>query len=347
MQFSMRPEGLLERLALWFNLGPIPVAQAFWGMMGSRTAMAGVKLGIFELLAKESLPPDAIAARLSLDASGTARLLESLEALLLVRSSREGAYALHPRARPWLDPRSEQYMGGFLAFNDTQWDWWTHLEDVVRSGKAYDIHQFPPDDPRWGQYIEAMFELARLAAPEVARAIRLRKGARSVLDLAGAHGWFAAELCRRHPGLTATVMDLPGSARVGREIVARAGMSDRVRHVEGDLARDPLGGPHDAVLLFQIVHHLSEEQNLALLAKVRDALQPGGTVAILEYVMPEGGKVSGGAALLGLHYYLTSNAATYSEKQLREWLARTGFTQVKVQPVRRMPLQTLVQAVVP
>lgn len=343
MQFSMRPEGLLERLALWFNLGPIPIAQAFWGMMGSRAAMAGVKLGVYALLATESLPAAELATRLKLDPVGALRLLESLEALALV-SSRAGTYALHPRARPWLDPASKTYVGGFLSFNYAQWDWWGQLEEIVRSGRSAEIHQFPPEDPRWAEYIEAMFELARLAAPEVASAIALPASATSVLDLAGAHGWFAAELCRRHPKLAATVIDLPGSSRVGREIIAREGMAERVRHVDGDLAVDPLGGPHDVILCFQIVHHLSAEQNVALLKKVRAALKPGGSVAVLEYLVPEHGRKPDSAALLGLHYYLTSTAATYSLADVRGWLKEAGFATPSARPIRRMPLQTLVQA---
>ena len=60
----------------------------------------------------------------------------------------------------------------------------------MRTGNAVDIHGFAPEDPRWRDYIHAMHQLARLAAPEVAGAIPLPRGAKHVLDLGGAHGWF-------------------------------------------------------------------------------------------------------------------------------------------------------------
>lgn len=91
-------------------------------------------------------------------------------------------------------------------------------------------------------YITGQFEIARLSAQEVAKAIRLADEPTALLDVAGAHGWFSAELCKRHETLKATVIDLPGSARVGREIIARAGMSDRVEHREGDMFEDELAG---------------------------------------------------------------------------------------------------------
>ena len=43
-------------------------------------------------------------------------------------------------------------------------------------------------------------------------------------------------------------------------------MSDRVAHREGDMFEPDLGGPYDGALLFDIIHHLSGEQIVALLA---------------------------------------------------------------------------------
>src|SRR4029078_3328159 len=125
-------------------------------------------------------------------------------------------------------------------------------------------------------------ELARLASKAVARAVRLPRDATSVLDIAGGHGEYAMALCRRHGGLRATVVDLPGSAAIGREIVTNAGMSGRVQHVEGDMFTAHLGGPHDAALAFNIVHHLSPEQARRLFARVAASLRPGAPLCVLD-----------------------------------------------------------------
>ena len=121
----------------------------------------------------------------------------------------------------------------------------------------------------------------------MARKLRLPSGARQLLDIGGGHGLYSAALCRRHPGLTATVLDLPGSAAVGREIVAAAGMADRVRFRDGDatagdLGSGDLGSGYDAVLCFNLVHHLSPDQIPALFGKAREALAPGGTLAVMD-----------------------------------------------------------------
>ena len=46
-------------------------------------------------------------------------------------------------------------------------------------------------------------------------------------------------------------------------------------------------------------------------------------------------------ALLGLFFYLTSEAATYSPADLADWFARAGFAKPKRVRIRRIPNQTL------
>lgn len=345
MRLGLKADGLLERVADWFNLAPQPLAHAFFGMMAARTLMAGERLGVYAALAEGSATVEELAARLKLSHEGTRALLEALEACEALER-KKGRYRLADRARRWLDPRSSQYVGGFLDFNYTQWEWWGQMEQAVRSGEALDIHHFAPEDPRWRSYILAMYQMARLSAPEVAGAIPLPRGARHVLDLGGAHGWFSAELCRRHRGLKATVLDLEGSVRVGREIIAQAGLAGVVTHREGDILSAELGGPHDAVLLFQVVHHLTPAQNVALLRRVRAALAPKGTLAVLEYLREdkEKEKPPSAAPLIGLHYFLTSRAAAYTPAEMEGFLGDAGFRIESARPMRHVPLQTLIIA---
>ncbi|MDY7227626.1 methyltransferase [Hyalangium rubrum] len=343
MRLGFKADSLLERVADFLNLAPRPVVQAFFGMMAARTLMAGVRLGVYTALTEGPATSEALAERLKLSPEGTRALLEALISCEVVTRKR-GRYSLDERAQRWLDPRSSQYMGAFLEFNYAQWDWWSQLENVVRTGKSVDIHDFAPEDPRWKDYIHAMHQLARLAAPEVAGAISLPRGARHVLDLGGAHGWFSAELCQRNKGLKATVLDLEGSARVGREIIAAAGLTHVVTHREGNILTSELGGPYDAVLVFQVLHHLSPAQNVALLRRVRAALAPKGTLAVLEYLREDTEAPPSTAALIGLHYFLTSKAAAYSSAEVEGFMEDAGFRITKTQTVRHLPLQTLILA---
>lgn len=343
MQFTLRTDSLLERLALWLNLGPAPLVQAFFGMAGSRAIMAGARLGVYTALADRPSTSAELARTLSANPTGVELLLQSLCALEVV-DQRGDRFALAARARRWLDPRSDRYVGDFLAFNYTQWEWWNQLESAVQSGRGPAIHGYPADDPRWGEYMRAMFQLARLVAPEVVPRIRLPPGARQVLDLGGGHGWFSASLCRRYPGLKATVIDLPGSVRAGRAVLEGAGAADLVEHVEGDARTADLGSGRDGVLVFQLVHHLTPEENQRLFARIASALRPGGVLAILELFRPEWRGRPDASALMGLHYFLTSSTASYESEAVTGWVRDAGFDGIRITPVRRLPLQSLLVA---
>src|SRR5262249_14806765 len=143
-------------------------------------------------------------------------------------------------------------------------------------------------------------------------------------DIGGGHGWYSACLCRRHPGLTATVLDLPGSTAVGRELIAAAGLADRVLFRDGDAAAD-LGGGYDAVLCFNLVHHLGPGQIADLFRRARQALNPGGTFAVLDVFADHGRRGQAHADLLALFVYLSSGAQVHTPAELAGWFADAGF----------------------
>ena len=337
---AIRAEGPLERIAFALNLAPVPAAEGLFLPAVARSVMAGVRLGIFGSLARRPAGADQLAQELGLAPEGTRLLLNALVAVGHVRSDGP-RYSLTRQARRWLDPSSDLYIGDYVLDTIEYWGWWDRLEDVVRTGNSVELHERAPDDPYWRVYIRGQYQLARVSAPEVARALRLPRQSRALLDVAGGHGWFSAALCRRYPTLTATVLDLPGSAAVGREIIAEAGMSDRVRHVEGDLATSDFGGPYDAALCFNIIHHLTPEQNVALLRKAGAALAPGGTLAVLDLFTKPGPPKGDAGDYLGLFFYMTSAAATYSPDELRSWLEQAGFERPRRVKIRRIPVQTL------
>lgn len=103
--------------------------------------------------------------------------------------------------------------------------------------------------------------------PEVQRAER-------VLDLGGGPGLVAQALAREYPGLHATVFDWPPTAAVARQLVAEAGLQERVAAMGGDLSRDSFGEGYDVIWCSSVVHFVPD--CLDLLRRVLGALRPGG-----------------------------------------------------------------------
>ena len=334
---SFAPDSLTERIGLLLGQVPLPVGRAFLGMPVARSVGVAQRLGVFAELARADAGADELAARLDMPAERLAMLLDLLTGERVLRR-RGGRYSLAREGRRWLDPASPRYVGTYIEHTLDYWQWWGDLGRVVRGGDSFEIHDAGPDDPSWPIYIRGQYELARLSSKEVARGLKLPGEPTSALDVAGGHGWYAAALCQRHPSLRATVIDLPGSVAVGREIMRETGMEDRVTHVEGDMFEADLGGPHDVALCFSILHHLTDEQTVALLRRVRAALRPGGTVAILDMFQPDADQARrSSAAIFRLFFTLTSGADVPSEPGLARQLAATGFDAPRRVDVRSIP----------
>ena len=252
-------------------------------------------------------------------------------------AARGGRYRRARRARRWLDPASPLSVAGYVAGAADYWPWWEHLEQATRTGVTAGSHTAPPADPYWKRYISGQLELARLSAGEVARKLPLPDNPRTLLDIGGGHGWYSASLCRRHPGLTATVLDLPGSAAVGREIIAGAGLADRVRFRDGDATTADLGGGYDAVLCFNLVHHLGPDAAAALFRRAAAALNPGGTLAVLDVFAGRGRRAPAHANVLALFVYLSSGARVHTPGELAGWLAGAGFAPPRQVRMLRIP----------
>lgn len=337
MRVTATPDGLIERIGLLANQIPTPIGEAMLAMPVARSLQVAQRTGMLSALAEGPREPAELAEHLGLQAQGTERVLDVVASLGHLQMRADGRYEMTSRARRWLDPASDRYLGDFLADTAEYWSWWQGLEDLVRNGSHVELHDKAADDPYWGSYIRGQYQLARLSSGEVAKKVPLQANAHSLLDVAGAHGEYSMALCRRHPGLKATIVDLPGSARIGREIVAGAGMEDRVRHLEGNMFEVDYEGHHDGALCFNIVHHLSPEQIKTLFARIREALRPGAPLCVLDlYDRPEGQKPDAGS-ILGLFFHLTSGADTYTVEQISTWLKESGFGKAEKTDFRTLP----------
>ncbi len=344
MRITAAPDNLTERLGVMLNRVPTPIGEAMFGMPVARSLQVAQRTGILAALAEGPRDPAELAEHLGLQAAGTELLLDVIASLGHAELKPDGRYEMSERARRWLDPSSDHYVGDFLADTAEYWQWWEGLEDLVRDGRHVELHDKAPDDPYWRSYIRGQYQIARLSSAEVAKAVPLQRNAHSLLDVAGAHGEFSMALCRHHPGLKATIVDLPGSARIGREIVSGAGMEDRVHHVEGDMFEADFGGPHDGALAFNIVHHLPPRQAKALFSRIRAALRPGAPLCVLElYDRPEGRRPDSGS-ILGLFFHLTSGADTYTVEQVSGWLSECGFGPAEKKTFRTLPSLAMLSA---
>ena len=337
MKIGLKPENPLEALGLALGLVPLPMGETLPPLLLTRALMAAARFGIIEALADGPRTAGEVAARCGTHAEVTRTLLDALvgSGYFLQEGDR---YTLAPLARKWLAPDSPVSLHDSLLYRYLEWDWIGRLDEYLQSGEPLHIHrEMTPD--QWALYQRGMLAVARLASAEVARRAPVPRGARDMLDVGGAHGFHSVALCRRHPGLRSSVLDLSEAVEHAAPLLAAQGMGDRVAHQVGDALAEDFGTDrYDFILVSQLLHHFDDATNRELVGRLARALRPGGALAILELLRRhsprEGGQVGG---LLDLYFALTSESGTWTFDEMADWARSAGLTPKKPVRFRTLP----------
>lgn len=324
MKIAVVPENLIERVLLAINLVPTPLLDTQLAFILARTVLVGTKLGIFETLTAGPLTSTEIAAHCQTDPHATVKLLNALLGVGYLRAKGE-RYSLAPIARKWLLKDAPQSVYDMLMFSFTTWEMTENFESYVRSGKPLDLHETIAGE-EWGFYQRAMRATMGFQAPEVVRRTPVPKGARDMLDIGGAHGYFSVAFCRRYPGLRAVVLDLPEAVKHAAPILAKEGMGDRIVHRAGNAVTDDLGTQAwDLIFISQLVHHFDDATNQDLVRRAARALRPGGILAIQDILRPAA-RQGGATGLLGdLFFANTSQSGTWTLAEMADWQRTAGL----------------------
>jgi SAM-dependent methyltransferase len=279
---------------------------------------------MFEAIRDGASSAEQVAAACGTDARATERLLNLLFTMRYL-DFRDGAYRLAKGTRRWILDDAPGSIRDLVLMKRLEWRWIDGLETYLRSGTPLDVHATMSTGD-WALYQSGMRAQANIAAPRVGRMIPVPKGARELLDIGGSHGYWSVVLCRRHPELRATVLDLPEAVAMARPILEREGMDDRVVLRAGDALTDDLGeDAYDLILMMSLVHHFSETTNRALVARAARALRPSGRMVILEALRPPPGGRGQMGAFFDLYFGMTSESGTWTLAEMADWQRTAGL----------------------
>jgi ubiquinone/menaquinone biosynthesis C-methylase UbiE/DNA-binding transcriptional ArsR family regulator len=292
----------------------------YLGFISSRVILTANSLGIFENLKQASSAAE-IAGKLKIDPRATEILLDALTGIGLIVKSRDGRYRNAPVSNRYLVKGTRLYQGDIIRHASTMWENFSVLDEVVRTGRparrGFDHESF----------IMGMHNLAVLRAESLIRATGL-KGVKTMLDLGGGPGTNAIAMTKQ--GVKVAVFDRPETIKIAKKVARREGVKG-IRFIEGDFHVDSIGSEYDLILLSQIFHAFSPEENIALLRKCKKALNRGGRVAVQEFPINETRTAPPHSALFSVNMLVgTDKGRCYSPKEMKQWLEETGFKNIKV-----------------
>jgi SAM-dependent methyltransferase len=333
-------ESALEWLALRVGRVPLPLVDTQVAFTLARAVMEGARLGVFAALADGPRSAEEVAARCGTDPGATDKLLMALAGVRYLRFDGR-RYRLAPRYRKWLVGGGANDLSDKLTMQlRFEWRFTEHFGDYLETGEALDYHErLAPEE--WGVYQRGLRALATLSAAEVAQRTPIPRGATALLDIGGAHGVYAAALCRRHPALQAVILDLPEAVAQSAPLLAAEGMGERVRHLAADAFATDLGeGRYDAVFTSQFSHHFDADRNRDLARRVARALRSGGVYVIQDLIRPatpQDLRRASLGALMGLFFAATSAAGTWSLVEMAAWQREAGLRPLPARWLRTLP----------
>jgi 2-polyprenyl-3-methyl-5-hydroxy-6-metoxy-1,4-benzoquinol methylase len=313
-------------------------------MAHQRTAAlrAAIELDLFRALGEGPGDVSSLARRCSASERGIRILCDYLTIAGLV--AKQGShYSNTQSAALFLDPRSPHCIASAAKFlgNPAMLDPYLRLADIVRSGRTVlsGAGTMEPENPAWVEFAHSMAPMmAPLAAPLGAIVLEGRAGPMSVLDVAAGHGLFGIEVARQNPEARVVAVDWAPVLEVAKANARKAGIDGRYQTLAGSAFDVNFGGPYDAVLITNFLHHFDPATCIVLLKKVHASLAPGGRAATLEFV-PNEDRISPPMAAA---FSLTMLAGTvsgdaYTFKQLSGMYREAGFHEITAHPVENSP----------
>ncbi|MGH7911669.1 MAG: methyltransferase [Candidatus Dormibacteraceae bacterium] len=291
---------------------------------------AADRLGVLAQLEQGPAGPALIARTCGISERGARGLLAALTSLGFADPAGDGTY------------RSPHPDIAVISAMVRQWD---RLPDLMREDgiePAADVAaRAQTMYPKVATRLAAWFAPAAREAAEMLAARGLQ-----VLDVgAGAAPWTLA-LVARAEGIRVTAVDLPTVIATTRQAVAAADRRGAFEYLAGDLFTVELRcGAYDLAIVANVCHLFGEDANRRLLARLLDALRPGGRLAILDALPDE--RLEGPRPVLLYALGLltrTRSGQVYPFSKYASWLRETGYEAVDRAELGRVPLISLITA---
>ena len=301
---------------------PAPLFQIASGFMAAKHLFAAAEVGIFEALAGGPATLEEIAERAGLPRRTARVSADAMVALGVV--TRDGdRYANGPEAAFFLSGATPADLRPWLRFWDRlSYPGWAGLAEALRTGRGR-----PPElSADEGEIFAAGVEAVTAgSAHAVAEAPELQ-GRSRLLDVGGGSGSFLVAALERHPGLAGTLVEIAPVVDVARARLSGSAVAQRATVVEADALSDPLPEGHDAILVANVAHLLSPEQNRRLLERLRAAAAPGAVLLLVDFwTDPTHTDPPIAALMAGEFLAYSEDGDVHSAEDVMTWLAEAGW----------------------
>ena len=294
----------------------------------TKILLTAVKLDLFSALKGKPCSSVQLAQQLCFSERPLNLLLNALVAMRVLKKE-EKTFFNAEVAQRYLVKSQEEYVGHLLLLHDAEWENWGKLEDTIRTGHSpVSQHVFETNPDMGVNVLSVLHRIGRESGPNLAKRMQLN-GAKTLLDVGGGAGTNAIACCQEYPNLRATVFDLPQTLEMTKTVIQKVGLEDRIQTQAGNFLHDIFDGKYDAALMSDILHYQSGETNAKLVAKIHEALSPGGQLVIKDRFLDPSGTSPAWTTAFAIHIMVnTEEGQCFTSQEAMDWMSDTGFQNV-------------------
>lgn len=324
-------------------MDPLPpqaqVMQIVMGLMKASAVCALARLGVPNHLESGPKTTEELAGLVEGQPDLLYRLMRATEGMGILARTADGKWAQTPMSAT-LRTHSATSMGDLAVFISDEWHCrgFGTLDETIRSGKVateriygLSTFEFLHKNPEAGEHFNrAMTAYSTLDAPAVVDAYDF-SGIESLTDVGGGHGFLLTAILERHPGMQATLYDLPQVIETIdgglNPTVAR-----RIRMEKGNMFESVPAGA-DAYIMKNILHDWPDDRCGKILSGCRNGVREGGKLIVVENIVP-GGSGFSPAKIRDLTMMLFTGGKERTEEEFRALLAASGWKLNRIVPTR-------------
>jgi hypothetical protein len=298
----------------------------------SQLVYAAAALGLADHLQDGARTAAELAATVGAHERSLARLLRALASEgVLAYDSVENRFALTAFAERLASDAPDSLRSMVLGWSclPAKYAAWGGLLDNVRTGQsAFRAHHGMRFDEYLGAHPDEAAAYDRAMSSTIEGFAETADGydystIETLVDVGGGEGLLLAAVLQRYPSMRGVLFDLPAVVAGADEILAAAGVAERVEIVGGDMfAAIPTGG--DAYVFSTVFRCFDDTECLTILQRCREVLPDHGRLLAIEMVAPDGAWEPP-AGLGDLDAMVLYGGADRTEHEWRSLLAQAGF----------------------
>lgn len=314
----------------------VALTQMIMGSIAAQSIYVAAKLGISDLLVDGPKTVEELASATNTDAPSLYRVLRALSSFGVYFEEENKTFRLTKFAE-LLGSDSPKSLRDVAIFMGEDWHWnvWGRTLFSVQTGKPawaevngqdpFPYLQANPDKARI--FDKAMSSLSNLAITAVVDGYDF-SGLETLIDIAGGQGRLLTGILESQPSMRGVLFDLSHVLEGAREVVKGSTAAERVEFASGDFFESVPGGG-DAYIMKHIIHDWDDERAITILKNIKQAMNDGGRVLLVESVIEPANQPDFGK-LMDIEMLVSPGGKERTEEEYKDLFARAGLRLTRI-----------------